>query len=108
MTFPIAHWPDAHFPNAHWPHERVPQGGGGGRKKVKSWDQRQREREEQIRKDAEAKIKDKYGDMPKALEDALKPAPSPYKRLSPATVKAYANAANQDDEEAMSIIMGLL
>lgn len=81
-----------------------PTGGGGGRRKFKSYDQRQRERQEQIDKDNKAK----YGTLPKGLEDALKPAPNPYKRLAPAQVKAYANAAQHDDEEAMSLIMSLL
>ena len=84
-----------------------PTGGGGGRRKFKSYDQRQRERQEQLDRDAAAR-KAKYGTLPKGLEDALKPAPSPYKRLAPAQVKAYANAAQNDDEDAMSLIMSLL
>jgi hypothetical protein len=89
----------------------VPETGGGGgkkRKPFKSWDQRERERLEAIRADQEAKNKAKYGDIPKALEEALKPAPSPYKRLSPNTVKAYESARARDDEEAMALIMRLL
>lgn len=85
------------------------QGGGGGRKKkFKSWDQRERERLEQLRKDEEWRNKDKYGDMPKGLEDALKAAPSPYKRLSPQAVKAYQAARLKDDEDAFALIAGLL
>jgi len=82
----------------------VIQGGGGGRRKFKSYDQRQRERQEQIDKDNKAK----YGTLPKGLADALKTAPSPYKRLAPAKVKAYANAAQNDDEDAMNLIMSIL
>ena len=110
MSFPIAHWPDAHFPNAHWPHTYVapiPTGGGGGKKRkpFKSYDQRQRERLEALQKDQE----EKYGILPKELQEALKPAPSPYKRLDPATVQAYQNAVErQDDEVAMNLIMALL
>jgi hypothetical protein len=109
MSFPLAHFPDAHFPNAHFPHEFVPHGGGGGRKKHKSWDQRERERQEQLRKDEEARrlraVKDKFGDLPKPLEKVLA---SPYKRLDPATVRAYERLRAQDDEEAMAIIARLL
>ena len=112
MSFPLAHWPDAHFPNAHWPHEHIAvlQGGGGGKKRkpFKSYDQRQAERLEQLRLDEEARNKAKYGDLPKGLAEALKPTPSPYKRLLPATVKAYANSRARDDEEAMNLILALL
>jgi hypothetical protein len=114
VTFPIAHWPDVHFPNAHWPHAPR-QGGGGGKKKFKSWDQRERERQEQIRQDVEAKKtraeadnRAKYGDLPKVLSDALERPEAPYKRVSPATVKAYANSRANDDEEAMQLIAGLI
>jgi hypothetical protein len=87
----------------------VIQGGGGGRKRkpFKSWDQRQRERLEAIQKANE----EKYGILPKTMVEALKPAPSPYKRLSPEKVAAYQNAvhsARQDDEAAMNLIMSLI
>src|SRR5688500_18023863 len=89
MSFPIAHFPDAHFPDAHFPHgAAVPrQGGGGGKKKqrkpFKSWDQRQREREAEIKAQQEAiaarlarENRDKYGDLPPALEKELAGAPA--------------------------------
>lgn len=88
------------------------QGGGGGRRrKFKSWDQRERERQEQLRKDREQKearaLKDKFGDLPKELEKAIRPD-APYKRLSPQAVRAYANSRAHDDEEAMALIQALL
>lgn len=90
-------WPGAGVSDVV-PAVETPTGGGGGRKRFKSWDQRQRERLEEIAK--------------------AKPAPQPilatvremrpYKTLSPASVKAYANARAQDDEEAMHVIMAIL
>lgn len=74
-------------------------GGGAARRKFKSYDQRQREREEAIRKDAEAR---KPAERPPIRESI------PSKRLSPATVKAYAAMAQHDDEEAMNLIMSLI
>jgi hypothetical protein len=75
------------------------QGGGGRKRKIKSWDQRQREREEEIRK---------YRPRPPEIPKVRTMAPNPYKRLSPETVKAYQAARIRDDEEAFSLIAGLL
>ncbi|MDQ2999888.1 MAG: hypothetical protein M3Y08_01305 [Fibrobacterota bacterium] len=86
----------------------IVQGGGGGKRKAKSWDQRERERLEAIRLDQEAKNKAKYGDLPPALQEALGREAKPYKRLSPQTVKAYANSRHQDDEEAMNLILAMI
>lgn len=106
MSFPLAHFPDAHFPNAHFPHELVPRGGGGGRKrKVKSWDQRERERLEQLAKDAEARrLREAIEEMTLPAE----PARPTYKRLDPESVRAYQRLRTQDDDEAMAIIARLL
>lgn len=93
------------------------QGGGGGKKRQpsKSWDQRERERLEQIRLDNEARQaridaanKAKYGDLPPELSEALGRTEQPYKHLSPQAVKAYANSQRNDDEEAMALILALL
>jgi hypothetical protein len=118
VSFPIAHWPDAHFPNAHWPHEPViAQGGGGGRsggtRKFKSWDQRQAERAEQLRKDAEAR----RARAPKVLARPLAPVPkitSPvYQPIVQEAARAFLDGhtvteAYNDDEEAMALIMELV
>jgi len=116
-------WGNRYFASTYWgdrywgqgegdvvaPVVEIVQGGGGSRKRkpFKSWDQRQRERLEAIQRDQE----EKFGKLPASLAEALKPAPSPYKRLNPATVKAYQNAVQagrQDDEEAVHLIMSLL
>lgn len=126
MSFPIEHFPDAHFPDAHFPHVYVapiPQGGGGGKKKrkpFKSWDQRQREREAEIKAHQEAiaarENRDKYGDLPPALADALAETREPNKPLSAHTMREYqrlrpeevAAVLRGDDEEAFALILGLL
>jgi len=87
----------------------IQHGGGGGRKKRKSWDERERERLEQLHKDEEARrlraIKDKFGDLPKPLVKVLA---APHKRLDPASVKAYQRLRAHDDDEAMAVIARLL
>ncbi len=85
------------------------QGGGGGKRKIKSWDQRQRERlaEIEANKPKRDSVADKYGDLPATLKQAIRNA-EPYKRLSPARVKAYDALRYNDDEEAMEAILALL
>ncbi len=120
MSFPIAHWPDAHFPNAHWPHEPViAQGGGGGSRggtrKFKSWDQRQRERTEQLHKDAEARRSRET--RPQVFTRPAAPVqktPSPvYQPMAQEDVRAFLDSHTvtevyNDDEEAMALIMELV
>jgi hypothetical protein len=127
VSFPIEHFPDDHFPEAHFPHGITVarrDGGGGGKKKqrkpFKSWDQRQREREAELKAQQEAiaarlarENKDKYGDLPPALEKELAgtPAATAAKPLDPQTLREYERvraSLRNDDEEAFALILGLL
>lgn len=97
------------------------QGGGGGRKRqrkpFKSWDQRQREREAELKAQQEAiaarlarENKDKYGDLPPALEKALAEPATPKNRpLGAHQMREYERVRTRnDDEEAFALILGCL